>query len=126
MLQDGRGEHTLSLKPYTPNWEATGKFNPKNFVNIPNAYSAAIIYLKRYYGETAVKIFENVVRDNFPGVIKEDDLPKIARIMYERATFIDENTRKTWITHLNQIAYARKGNGDVLSGYIMSFTSSIA
>lgn len=121
MLRDERGEHIMPLKAYTPNWEATEKFNPKNFVDIPNAYSAAIKYLERY-GEMAVKIFENVVRDNFRGVIKEEDLPKIARMMYERAIFVDETIRKTWITHLNQIAYARMGEGDPMKGYIMSFT----
>jgi hypothetical protein len=123
VLQNERGATFMALQPYVPNWQAVERFNPKSFVDIPNAYSAAIIYLKRFYGETAVKIFENVVRDNFRGEIKEEDLPKIAKIMYNRAIFVEETVRKKWVSHLSQIAYARIGEGDPMKGYIMSFIS---
>ncbi len=117
----------MSLKPYHNFQEAqeAGRFNPTSdeILNASCAYSAAISYLSNYGGgETAVKIFENVVRDYYKNkAITEKDLIDIAKKMEERGFLVSEDIRKKWATHLAQIANARIGRGDPLQGYLMGF-----
>ena len=118
----------MPLKPYHNPQEVqnivSNKFNPSDYALMSNPYSAAIMYFKNHGGETAVKIFENIVRDDYRGrAITERDLIEIAKKMQKRGYLIKEDVRKQWIPHISQIANARIGGGDPLVGYLKSFGS---
>ena len=101
------------LKPYHNQFEVQEKFNPRSYVSFPSAYSAAVNYLKQTYGEWAVNLFENVIRDNYKHKpITDEDLPQIAREMAKRGVLFGEDFVKNIVPHLTQIKNARIGGGD--------------
>ncbi len=121
----------MPLKPYHNAQEAheiANRFNPcaDEYISATSAYSAAILYFKKYGGEIAVNIFENIIRKKYHGPISEEHLPQIAKEMYELAIFIEPSIKKQWVSHLTQIKNARMGSGNPLKGYIHSFDPSYA
>ncbi|MCD6576116.1 MAG: hypothetical protein J7K73_03075 [Nanoarchaeota archaeon] len=125
----------MPLKPYHTFREAREiageqRFNPKSptYIEATSAYSAAYHYFKKHGGEAAVNILDGVIRDKYRGKpITEDDLIDIAREMQRRGVyFIREDIRNRWVTEITQIVNARRGNGNPLVGYIMSFSGAYA
>lgn len=125
----------MSLEPYrTPmdaqkiiqNNPTDTKFSPSSFVNHTSAYSAAYTYFANFC-KSAVFLFENVSREYCGGKpVKDEDLPEIAKKMYEKSNLINDKNKEKWLTHLTQIMNARKGGGDPLSGYLKGFDPSTA